>query len=281
MKLKKWFIIGGMAAVILALLIYNVFYINIKTITAVTKTYTSEKISDDLDGLTVIFFSDLHYGTAVKEAEVKKLTTIINSFDPDIVLFGGDLIDDSDAYVFAQNEKDELVASLKDIDARYGKYAVLGNHDLGSSSIHETAVSILNSGDFEILTNSNTRIRIGNDFVNIVGIDSLILGEPDIEKAYSDIDDGQFTISLCHTPDVFDDISKTDIMFAGHSHGGQVYLPLLETLYRPNGAKKYFKGEYRKDDMLLDITNGVGTTLYDARFLADSEIIVYRLTSAS
>ncbi len=281
MKFKKWFIIASITIVTLALLIYNVFYINIKTITATTKTYTNDKVNDDLDGLTVVFFSDLHYGTAIKENEVTKLTDLINSFDPDIVLFGGDLIDDSDSYTFAQNEKETFTQSLTDIKARFGKYAVLGNHDLGSSAIKETATSILNASDFEILDNRSTKIRIGSSYIDIVGIESLILGDPDIEKAYSGTSDSNFTISLCHTPDVFDDISDTDIMFAGHSHGGQVYLPLLENLYRPNGAKKYFKGEYHKDEMLLDVSNGVGTTLYDARFLADSEIVVYRLASAS
>lgn len=281
MKIKKWFFIGGTILVACTLLIYNVLYVNIKTITVREKEIVSSKIDDNLDGLVVVFFSDLHYGTAIKDKEVQKLKDLINSFDPDVVLFGGDLVDDSDAYVFAQDEKDAFVKNLKDIKAKYGKFAVYGNHDLGSESIKNEATNILASADFEILTNASTKVYRGESYINIVGIDSLVLGSPDIQKAYSDVDHGNFTISLCHTPDIFDDINDTDLLLAGHSHGGQIYLPLVDAFYRPKGATNYFKGEYYRDDMKLDITNGVGTTYFDARFLSDSEIVVYKLVSAS
>lgn len=280
MSTKKIVVILLCILILILLIAYNIFYINIKVLTVSENTYTSEKVDTALDGLTIVFFSDLHYGTAIKEAELEKLADTITSFDPDIVLFGGDLFDDSDNYEFASDERAKIIEDLDSIKARFGKFAVLGNHDLGSKAMHDNAVDILESSGFEVLDNSSSLVYKDGSYINIVGVASMILGSPDVEKAYSAIDSSDLTITLCHTPDVFGEVT-TDLMFAGHSHGGQVYLPIINDFYRPNGAKKYFKGTYKKDDSLLHVTNGVGTTYFDARFLSDSEIVVYKLRSSA
>ena len=67
-----------------------------------------------------------------------------------------------------------------------------------------------------------------------------------------------------------------DYMVAGHSHGGQLYIPLIGAIYIPQYAYNYNHGKYVIDSKTLDITNGVGTTRKDIRLFADQEIVIYR-----
>ena len=279
MNLKKWLIVLIIIIIVIIAILFNMFFINPKVITVKEKTFTSQKITPALDDVLIVYFSDLHYGTAIKEKEMQKLVALINSFDPDIVLFGGDLVDDIAEYDFKEGEEKDFIDKLKAIDARLGKYAVLGNHDLGSNIIKETIKGYLTNADFEVLENNSVRIYEGDSSIEIVGIESQVLGNPDVAKAYQNTDKDNLIITLCHTPDIFEEISEddSDLMFAGHSHGGQIYLPLLSNFYMPLAAEKYNKGEYHKGSSTLEVTNGVGTTLFDARLFADSEIIVYRL----
>lgn len=261
---------------------YNAFFINPKVITVEENTIVSDKIGHDLDGFTVVFFTDLHYTTSIKQEELQNLTDLINSFDPDVILFGGDLVDHYSRNLLNESEEANLTQGLKDMKARYGKYAVLGNHDIDSDIIVENVTRILTAADFSILNNQNIKVRNGgSSYLNIVGIESMMLGNPDISLAYEGISDNAYTIALCHTPDIFDtiDTNKTDLLLAGHSHGGQINIPLIVNNFLPDGAKKYFHGRYVKDNTILDVSNGVGTTKNEARIFADAQINVYKFKS--
>ncbi len=262
------------------LLVVDMFLINTKVVTANTQTLTSSKLDSSFDDFTIVFFSDTHYGTSIGLDELSQMVDLINSFDADLVLFGGDLFDDLLNYNFSEDEEASFIAELARIEANYGKFYVLGNHDLGTTDVYETVVSYMDQANFELLNNASTRIYIGDQYINLVGIDSSLLGSPDVDSAYSDVDSEYFTISICHTPDTFDDVPFTDIMFAGHGHGGQIYLPFLNNFYRPIGAVTYFRGTYYSDDKMLHVSNGVGTTLFNARLFADSEILVYKLKAS-
>ncbi len=280
MKAKKIIIAIVALLIVLILLVTDMFLINPKVVTANTKTLTSSKLDASFDDFTIVFFSDVHYGTSIGLNEFSQMVDLINSFDAELVLFGGDLFDDLLNYSFDEDEEASLIAELSRIEASHGKFYVLGNHDLGSTEVYEAVLSYMDQADFELLNNSSTRIYVDDAYINLVGIDSALLGEPDIENAYSDIDSEYFTISICHTPDTFAEVPYADIMFAGHSHGGQIYLPFLNNFYRPKGAETYFKGTYYDDDKLLHVSNGVGTTLFDGRLFADSEILVYKLKAS-
>ena len=276
MKFKKLYICLAIIS-LLGLTFINAFYINPKTITVRQETITTN--NPDLSDLTVVFFSDLHFNTSINTDNIEQLTALVNAFDPDIILFGGDLVDHYSLKPLSGDDETILVDNLRKMHANLAKYAVYGNHDIDSPLIKENVTRILNNADFEILNNTSTKVyRNKKALLNVVGIDSIALGNPDVETAYRVVDEELFTIALCHTADIFDDINtaQTNLLLSGHSHGGQIYLPLLNTFYRPLGTKNYFKGKFTKDNTLLDITNGVGTTLKDIRLLADAEIVVYK-----
>ncbi|MDD6004060.1 MAG: metallophosphoesterase [Firmicutes bacterium] len=281
MKIKKLLIVIITLLITVSLVYINAFYININTLKVREETIRSEKISQNLQGLTIAFVSDLHYSKRISENIMNELVEKINMFDVDVILFGGDLfeyeIDD-----LSYDIQNELIDYLKQLNAPYGKYAVLGNHDLYDTGIKEIVERVLYESEFEIITNKSVMIRKNsNEYINLVGIDSLLNGNPDIEAAYSQIRNNAYTIALCHTPDTFESIpyEKTDLMLSGHSHGGQIYMPFINSLFRPIGAKNYFKGKYTQDDTILDITNGIGTTKKDIRLFADAEIVIYKFMS--
>ena len=280
MRPKKIVICITILLLALILLVVDMFFVNNKKVTANTQTLSSLKLGASFDDFTIVFFADVHYGTSIGLDELSSMVDLINSFDADIVIFGGDLFDDFLNYSFDEDEEAYFIAELARIEASHGKFYVLGNHDLGTTEVYESVLSYMDQANFELLNNTATRIYVNEQYINLVGIDSAMLGEPDIESAYRDVDSQYFTISVCHTPDTFDEIPFADIMFAGHSHGGQIYIPFLNNFYRPLGAQTYFRGTYYSDDKLLHVSNGVGTTLFNGRLFADSEILVYKLKSS-
>ena len=271
MKTKKIILTIITCLALITLTVYNATKINPKDFTIRKETIVSNKITNDIDNFLIVYFSDLHYKTFIEDEDLETIKTKINSFDPDIVIFGGDLFDNA----LAGTDLATLNNFLRNIDAKYGKYAVFGDID---NSYHEQINTIFNETGFEVLNNSNEKIYINGSFINLVGINCL---SPDINLALEGINQNYYTFFISHYPDLISDIDKTkiDYMLSGHSLGGQVYIPLINLFYRPEGALNYYHGKYKNENMTLDITNGIGTINKNIRLFADAEIVVYKLKS--
>ena len=234
MKHKKFFLAFLTALIIIAVIFLNMTYINTTKTKMRKEVLKSAKFSDAQKGYTIVFFSDLHYGTSIKSKQLDDLIRRINLVDADLVLFGGDLFDDYEK--MSAEDVEYLKSALKKIEAKSGKFAVLGNHDLKNENVQSAISSVLMQSEFEIIANTNLTV----DGLNLVGIDSLKGGQADIEKAYEGIDFEKYTIALCHTPDILDSVKEgTDLLLSGHSHGGQINLPLISDYLTPEGAKNY------------------------------------------
>ena len=253
----------------ISLAYYNATNINTKQINIRQETIKSEKIDENLDGLLVIYFSDLYYGEMLDETFMNNLVHKINVFQPDIIIFGGDLIN--------QNINQELLtSSLSSLQAKHGKYAVLGDND------GLLAQEVLVNSGFDIIDNDNRTINIAkNSYITLVGSQPLINGQPDLNKAFAGTNSNSYTFYLSHCPDQFDGVIsyQFDRMLSGHSLGGQIFFPIVELFFRPEGCQRYFRGKITKNSRTLDITNGVGRIDNNARFLADAEIVLYTLKS--
>lgn len=242
----------------------------------------SPKIPEELNNYTILVFSDLHYNNFVKKNRAEKVVSVINSVGADTVLFLGDLYDHPTKYPITLETRYELAEILQGIETKYGKFAILGNHDYDSPETVDIVIDTLEYANFEVLLNSNTPLYYeGEEYINLIAIDSLSLGNPDIARAYKGIENSDFNIVFTHCPDIFDEIdsSLTDLVLSGHSHGGQVNIPFLSRFFTPYGARKYYSGKYTSGNLILDITNGVGTTWAKVRFNAPPEIVVYRLVN--
>ena len=267
--LKKIIIALTVLVLVSVIAYYNATRINTRQLTVREENIYSAKIDEDTDGLLVTYFTDLYYGEFLKEEELRIVVDRINAFHPDLILFGGDLAS-------ASADREYLLSCLKDLKATYGKFAVSGDHD------DERIQTILQEADFTLLNNAHNTIDIDrNSFINLVGISDTVQGNPDPVSAFAGVDTARYTIVFSHCPDVFAELNSYDFdyLFAGHSLGGQIYLPIIELFNRPDGAKKYYKGKTVSNGRTLDISNGVGRTEKNARLFADSEIVLYTLHS--
>ena len=270
-----------LSTVIILIILVNAFLIQPNLLRVRYETICSEKIPESMNNYTIVFFSDLHYNKFTTKTRTEKLVNTINSIGAQTVVFLGDLYNHPASNEVDQETQIELAELLNSIEAEYGKFAIMGNHDYESNDASILTMQTLAYGNFELLVNQSQKIYFGNEgFVELIAIDCLTLGNPDITRAYKGISSESFNIVISHCPDTYDtiDYSLSDLFLAGHSHGGQIFIPVIETFFRTLGATKYFTGKHSfPNQPLLDITNGVGTTIINARFNAPAEIVVYRL----
>ena len=262
---KKIIVIVTSLIIVIAACIINATIFNTKQLQTRQVILKSEKINEESSDLLIAYFSDLHYGTYIDNNFLENVINKINDYKPDVIIFGGDLLDNIN-----EENKVYLTDVLKTLDAEYGKYAILSDQD----KLNKTDITkILIDANFKTINDTNASININKSTINIVGVDTNFV------EAFHGINSNNYTLVVGHYPDLFDDIIDYDFdyMLAGHSHGGQVYIPLINYFFRKEGCQKYYHGKYQEDNKTLDITNGVGRTDSNARFLADAEIVLYRL----
>ena len=246
----------------------------------ITKEYViTADIADSYDGFKIVHFSDLHYGRIITDQELKIISKEINLINPDIVVFTGDLIDDS---IDTDNFNDEkLISFLSSIKAKYGKYAVRGNHDYVVYA--DKIKNLFADAGFTYLENSyDILYNESNDKIFIGGLDTSFYDKDDLDKtlAYQD-ENISYKIMLTHEPDISDEIVSKDntinLILAGHSHNGQVRLPFIGALTTPEKAKKYYDNYYKIQDTNLYVSSGIGVSKVDFRLFNRPSINFYRI----
>ena len=279
--MKKFIIILVIIILILGLgLLYSRF---IATSGLKVKEYkvANNKITDSYHGLKIIHLSDIHYNSTINEKELNNIVDKVNEIKPDIVVLTGDLIDERLSY-----DKDIIINCLNKIEAKLGKFAVSGNHDIPLDDynyiIKESGFTSLDN-KYELIYSKTSEpiiisgIGYGDEDIGIKTeqYDKYIseLKADDIKPIYS--------ILLVHEPDTVDnlDLNKYDLVLAGHSHGGQVRIPFIGKLYTPEGAKKYYDEYYKINNTDLYISSGLGTSMYKFRLFNRPSFNFYRITN--
>jgi uncharacterized protein len=280
-KIVRWLTVILVAMILLTVLIYEMTVWGPRRLTVETVTRTDTLIPDSFEGVKVLYFSDAHYNKFMDKERFSTVVTRINQLDADIVIFGGDLFDHPSVEYPTTEIQDELIALLSSIRAPLGKYAVFGNHDLESPRTKQMIANVLAAGGFDLLINQNIPIYNKDDsYIRLVGLDSQLLGTPDLTAAYQGVNDGEFVLTISHTPDIIDQLpTSTRWVLAGHSHGGQIRVPIFNELYTVPYARNYISGEHLVNGIRLNISNGIGTTRWDIRLMADPQIHIYTLSS--
>ncbi|MFC4556940.1 metallophosphoesterase [Virgibacillus kekensis] len=239
---------------------------------------SSAVIPKGFQNFKIVQFSDTHVGHHYSLDKLKKLCQKINSVTPDLIVFTGDLVDDPDTY----NWNSDIVRILSSLQAKHGKYWIYGNHDHGGYGT-QTLREVMDKAGFQLLQNSHTSINSSNESIVLAGIDDVMLGKPDLDKALQGTDPDKFTILLSHEPDFAEETLHypVHVQFSGHSHGGQVRLPFIGDLYTPDYADKYVMGKYILEGgkLELHVSRGIGTTRVPYRFLCKPQFHVYTLKS--
>lgn len=258
-------------------------YISTIKITIREYRIIDEKIPNHFNGLKIIQFSDLDYGSTIFEENIKKIKKMINERKPDIIIFTGDLVDNK--YNISQKEKENLLKHLKEMNAKLGKYAVLGDND------KDDEANMLNQSEFIILKNEFELIYNQNNMpILLIGLSSLNNNEQDITKSFqyfiqesnnTDI----YTISLVHEPDsaieILEKYPNTNLILSGHSHNGYIRIPFANIpLLSKQGAKKYNQDFYQINNTKLFISGGLGTNNSSGiRLFCRPSINFYRLSN--
>ncbi len=270
-KKKKHNILIYFILVITLLFLYSK-YIEPYNLTIKEYKIENKYLPKSFDGIKIVHFSDIHLGSTVDIKYLDKIVNLINKQNPDIVVFTGDMLDKR--RTLNDSEIESVKKSLSKIKSNLGNYAVSGNHDIKQldtyKKIMDTNFTILDNEEKLIYYKENTPI-------SIVG-----LSDPSETKINYDVlekENDYYRFVLCHEPDEYKKISNYsfNVMFSGHSHGGQVRLPFIGKIYTPIGAKTYYDDYYKLDNKEIFISNGIGTTRIDIRFNSAPSINLYRL----
>lgn len=258
--------------------LYDAYFAAPRNIHVRSELIASTKIPSSMDGTSILYFTDLEYGTFMDEKRLHNLVEKINDCSADIILFGGDLFDED---VQPDDKKVETLTKAFDhLHAPLGKFAVYGDNDKKNEEVKKAVDMIYVGSEFEVLQNSSIALRArSNGSITLVGLDNCVNGNVDVNAAYSSVSHSNYVITMCHTPDTADHVPAdlTDLFLAGHSHGGQAYW-MFGALYTPKGAEAHLRGRSTVNEhVTLDISNGAGTTKKDIRFFADAEIVKYTL----
>jgi len=216
--------------------------------------------------LKVVQISDLHCDKKIRNEY--KLVKIINSLEPDIVVFTGDALNTQEALPVFKN-------TLRTLNAKLGKYAVQGNFD----AWYFNGLDLFSGTGFQELDKASVRLSKNGESFYISGAGCQY--EDFYRDALRNIPDNYFNIFLYHYPDLIEDLKglNVDLYLAGHTHGGQVAIPFYGALVTfSRFGKKYESGEHLVGNTILSVNRGIGMeggTAPRIRFFARPEITIF------
>ena len=215
-----------------------------------TKTYSLNRLPQAWDGLSIVHFADTHFRGAVTRRYFELVCEQARALEPDLFVFSGDLFDDLELL-------DWLRPTLGQLKAPLGQYFVLGNHDwfLDANVVRQ---EYERDGWIDISSRS-IELKSGKSGPPIViaGDETPWMGtHPDL----SHVSPETFRILLSHVPDniYWAQKQKFDLMLAGHTHGGQIRLPVLGPVYAPSlYGCRFASGVFWMDPTLLYVSRGI------------------------
>jgi predicted MPP superfamily phosphohydrolase len=231
-----------------------------------------------LDGFRIAQLTDLHVGARYWRPEITvRAVEVANSLAPDLVVITGDFADSSTGAIVCA----EYLAALR---APHGVVAVLGNHDYyGNRRRPGLVVRALESIGVRVLLNASCPIERGGARLWLAGVDDGRLRRADVARALSGIPPGEGPcILLSHYPDVADTLRprQVDLVLSGHTHGGQVNLPVLGRLAcRRNARSRFVAGFYDVGGAQLFVSRGIATIGIPARLFCLPEVPLLRLAA--
>lgn len=296
---KKWHMVLKIIVIIVLIISCFLLYARfIGTSGLKIKEYkvTNKLLPRQFHGMKIVHISDVHYGRIIHKKELQNIVTKINELKPDIVVLTGDLIDKDTK--LTKKDQEIITETFKNIEAKMGKYAVTGNHDV-SFKAWDTIIEdsdFMNLNDtYDIIYSDNYEpimiAGISSNLKNVRKVKDKIINITEyfnrqnstIKTDSSDssvVQETKYHILLLHEPDYIDqmDHSSFQLILSGHSHNGQVRFPIIGALYTPVGSKKYYKPHYTVGNSELYISSGIGTSTINFRWFNRPSINFYRLT---
>jgi len=224
----------------------------------VTRHHISAEVPSPIK---IAHLSDIHtYGLGAREREMIRL---VESERPDLIVITGDLISHSGSYPGCADV-------LRKLHAPLGVWVVRGNHEVWWPVQNES--EFYASAGAHIVVNESRRVSQG---IWVIGFDDAFAGSPNLEKGLAGVPPDEFKIALFHSPAFFDLVAgRCDLAFAGHTHGGQVRLPLIRPFWLPPSCGSYLEGWYERDGSRMYVSRGIGMSILPIRFMCRPEIAI-------
>ncbi|MFQ5903663.1 MAG: metallophosphoesterase, partial [Candidatus Binatia bacterium] len=239
--------------------------------------------------LSIVHLTDIHVGPFMPEEELAAYVEAVNRLEPDIIALTGDFVSGH------AGEIAPCVNTLSGLRARYGIFACMGNHDIYVGADDELT-RLFGQKGVRVLRNDAVPIRIKNTTLNILGIDDLRWGKPDLSRALkvTQGEPGEVRFLLSHRPEVFPDAARRglDVVLSGHYHGGQVKLtpdqkglsiarlitPYAEGLFHL--SRRFHASGAGAKNAVLFVSRGIGITGLPIRINCPPQIAHLRLVRA-
>ncbi len=247
------------------------------------KDFSLPRWPERLNGFTVALLSDFHYDPHFSVHPLRAAIPMVNNLLPDLVVLTGDFVTSPP---FGDEQKGALAAEpcarlLHELSAPHGLWAIMGNHDVNTSPRHVTRA--LQAENIRVLANQSEAIEHDGARFWLAGVNDVLSWTADLTKTLRRVPADEAVILLAHEPDFADEASKfpIDLQLSGHSHGGQLRIPLLPPLYLPKLAKKYIWGTYKIGPLTLYTNAGLGTIGVPMRLNCPPEITLITLRSST
>ncbi len=212
-----------------------------------------KNIPDEAENLNIIELADLHISAPTSVDEIEDIVRRTNETNPDLILIAGDFVDGSIP------ELDHMTRLLFNLKAKYGVYAVSGNHEIYSG--YRQWIDYFEKGGIRFLENNSTVIysKNGIPLLNLCGVIDISaqrfnFPKADINKALENTDIKLPTIFMTHQPKLANDLKEhSDLTLCGHTHGGM--MPgLKQIVAKVNGG--YVSGLYNTGRQRVIVSNG-------------------------
>jgi predicted MPP superfamily phosphohydrolase len=234
-------------------------------------------VSPDLDGLRIAHLSDLHWGPYVGQREIRAAVSQANALSPDLILLSGDYVLYDAAYAVP------CAQELAKLQAPLGRFAIPGNHDYWTDI--DVVLRELRTAGLVVLQNSAHRLELAGTPLWLVGVDDVWEGHHDLDLALGDVPTDEPILLMVHEPDFADQVAQVPhrvlLQLSGHSHGGQVNLPVVGQLILPWLGRKYPAGLQAVAGSGLQVyTNrGIGVIAPPVRFNCRPEVALLTLSA--
>lgn len=251
-------------------------YIEPEWVQTTRLTLTLPRLAPEFDGYRLVQLSDLHIDSWLGGERLGKIVARVNAEQPDAIVITGDFV----TRRMMPQHADHLLKALSQLQPKDATLAVFGNHDY-KVNIDRLNHILLQSRIFNIGNHFHT-LRRGGAVLHFAGVDSKSRRKYRLDMLMKNLPDEGAAILLAHEPDTADENAATDrfdLQISGHTHGGQVRLPLLGAPKLPRYGRKYPGGLYAIQNMLLYTNRGVGMGRPPLRFNCRPEITVYTLCS--
>jgi len=244
-------------------------------------------LSPAFDGYRIAQLSDIHLDEFTEPFLLLDAINHINSMNPDAVFITGDFV----TYgilpsIYAMGSAWQCADLLRQLECPH-RYAVVGNHDVLLS--RAAVIESLSANGITVLDNAYLPIERAGARFWLAGVDDPVEGLPIPELAIPESIRNvprEPIVLLCHAPDYVDDLLRTpagralSLVLSGHTHGGQVRIPLIGATTLPPLGRKYVEGWFRFGNLQLYVNRGLGTVGVPVRFDCPPEVTLFTLCSA-